>query len=212
MLAVLTGDLVQSTKLEATAYQAIIDAMEAYFQTLHQHHGVDYEIYRGDGFQLVFTQPEAAITVMIQTKLFLNSQVKGYITDCTQCLAYGSGHYSTGKPGRSTGTVFVQSGRGLEKSKPGELRIISHAASLQSATDVICQQMSYIINKLSAKQAELLYHYIKEGFPAHKVLAKWAHTSRQNISERLKAAGGDLLQPFINYTNAQLNQKDKQQL
>ena len=157
------------------------------------------------------TKAELAVTVLLQTKLFLNSQINGHAIDCTQCLAYGSGNYNVGKPGRSSGGVFVTSGRGLEKTRPGEVRIMSHLPLLQPATDLICQQMSYVLNKLSVKQAGLLYHYIKEGFPAHKALAIWADTSRQNISERLKAAGGDLLQPFINYTNAQLNQKDETQ-
>lgn len=211
MLAVLTGDLVHSTKLDAKTYSLVVTVLEEYFEALHQQHGVDYEIFRGDGFQLVFTKAELAVTVLLQTKLFLNSQINGHAIDCTQCLAYGSGNYNVGKPGRSSGGVFVTSGRGLEKTRPGEVRIMSHLPLLQPATDLICQQMSYVLNKLSVKQAGLLYHYIKEGFPAHKVLAIWADTSRQNISERLKAAGGDLLQPFINYTNAQLNQKDETQ-
>ena len=148
---------------------------------------------------------------MFEIKLFLNSQLDSQAVNCTQSLAYGDGEYVPGKPGISTGPVFTQSGRGLEKLKSGDFSVLCGENNIQLSVALMCQQLSYILNRLSKKQAALLYTYVSMDFPLHQHIAELEDTSRQNISERLKAAGADLLPPFIEFINTQNTIRDDSQ-
>ena len=199
MAAVLTGDLVKSTALTSSDYQHTMSALTRQCEAIKARTGCLFEIFRGDGFQFVFEKPVDAVTAMLELKLYLNSQIDGLQVNCTQALATGSDAVIKATPGTSSGKVFVESGRALDEARSGEIVVRTPLAEQQIATGIICTQLSYILNRLSKKQADLLYHYIHLGFPLHHVLAEQQQTSRQNISERLKAAGGDLLEPFIDY-------------
>ncbi len=207
MIAVLTGDLVDSTRLTSAQYKQAISGLNTVLENIKGRTQCHYELFRGDGFQVVFPEPEEAVQAMFTLRLFLNSQIEDVAINCTQALAYGTGELSKSSPGTSTGEAFIQSGRALDNARGGEFRVIQATVtnaktSQQPAIDIMCSQLSYVLNRLSKKQADLLYQYISQDFPKHQVLADNNHTSRQNISERLKAAGGDLLVPFINYINA----------
>ncbi|MEG3768187.1 hypothetical protein [Alteromonas sp. 14N.309.X.WAT.G.H12] len=201
MLAVLTGDLVNSTKLSAEDYKYTISAFSDYLSTISGKTPCDFALYRGDGYQIVFTDPQYAVAHLLQIKLFLNSQLNDLQVDCTQSLAYGDGTYVKNKPGISSGDVFIRSGRRLEEAKSGEFTLSMPNEQRQQGVEIMCQQLSYIINRLSKRQRRLLYQYLSLDFPLHQVLADSEGTTRQNISERLRAAGADLLKPFICYIN-----------
>lgn len=206
MLAVLTGDLVDSTRLTTEHYEQTISGLRELFKQISSQTGCEYELYRGDGFQLVFAEPRKAIAQLFTIRLYLNSQLNSIAVNCTLSLAYGEGALNGSGPGTSTGEVFIQSGRGLDNCRGGEFTVIVSQQDKQPAISIMCAQLSYVLNRLSKKQADLLYQYLTLGFPVHQVLADNNSTSRQNISERLKAAGGDLLAPFIDYINAQQDQ------
>lgn len=207
MIAVLTGDLVESTRLSSTHYAQTINALTTVLNHLQEQTGCTYELFRGDGFQVVFPDPKHAIHALFTIRLYLNSQISEVAVNCTQALAYGEGTLSESSPGTSNGEAFVLSGRTLDNTRGGEFRVIlapgqSGTKGQQTALDIMCSQLSYVLNRLSKKQADLLYQYLSQNFPTHQVLADNNNTSRQNISERLKSAGGDLLAPFIDYINA----------
>ncbi|MBU2976908.1 hypothetical protein [Alteromonas sp. C1M14] len=205
MLAVITGDLVNSTKLSTEQYQYTISTLTGYLETIGTTTLCDFALYRGDGYQIVFTDPTYAAAHLLQLKLFLNSQLDGLQVDCTQSLAYGEGTHTKGNPGISSGDVFIRSGRRLEDVKSGEFTFSMPNDDSQEGVDIMCHQLSYIINRLSKKQCKLVYQYLVLDFPLHQVLADNEGTTRQNISERLRAAGADLLKPFIHYINQRIN-------
>lgn len=207
MIAVLTGDLVDSTRLSSAHYEQAISGLRTVLEQIESRTHCHYELFRGDGFQVVFPDSEKAIQAMLTLRLYLNSQIEDVAINCTQALAYGTGELIKSSPGTSTGEAFIQSGRALDEARGGEFRVIQAAVtsgqtSQQPAIDIMCSQLSYVLNRLSKKQSDLLYQYISQDFPKHQVLADKNNTSRQNISERLKSAGGDLLAPFIHYINA----------
>ncbi|WP_018981742.1 nucleotidyl cyclase domain-containing protein [Salinimonas chungwhensis] len=206
MIAVLNADLVGSTRLTPEDYTQTIADIEDYLQGLKHQHNVIYSLYRGDEFQVAFEHPEAAVTTLLKLKLWLASANLSHPLQSTISLAYGPGELTGEDPGKANGETFILAGRTLDKMRPGQLAInLLHKET--PALTVICQQLSYILNRLNTSQTTLLYDYVYEDFPTHQNLADKLATSRQNISERLSAAGADLLPGFIDYMNNLIQQQ-----
>ncbi|MBM7071910.1 hypothetical protein JQC92_07650 [Shewanella sp. 202IG2-18] len=195
MIAVLTADLVNSTKLEPENLVKVTTWLQDYFvqnlmatQTLSA-------IYRGDEFQLIFKKPQQALyeTLLLKLKLKL---AFSWNQDCTMSLAYGHADIITDGPQTSQGPVFVSSGRNLSKTKKGDL-FISFPFKSSDTYLLLIKLINHQLEKLTRSQVELLTIYLENRFPEHKELAQITDTSRQNISNRLSAIGADLIKEFI---------------
>ena len=192
MIAVLTADLVDSTKLNTSELVQVTDWLENYFDRhLSNAHS---SIYRGDEFQVIFNEYQSATYQTILLKLKLQNQFQ-WKQLCTMSLAFGEATLLADTPQTSQGPVFVTSGRGLEKTKRGEITL--HDAQLTTRADtLLLKYVNHQMNKLTTTQIELLITYFENHFPEHKELALLTDTTRQNISSRLSAMGADLLRDF----------------
>ena len=201
MIAVITGDLVDSTQLSAADYQCTVKALKGYLATLVESYDVVYSVYRGDGFQLASPHAAQLATLLLRIKLWLASGKQAPPVDCALAGVCGSGEIYGDDPGENTGPALISSGRSLDALRGPQISIEIENSPHNEALAVLCAQQSYILNRLSESQCELLYRYIEHGFPTHQQLASQLGTSRQNISERLRAAGAEPLCRFIDFVN-----------
>lgn len=205
MIGVLTGDLVNSTKMSAAAYSSVIDELERLIQAAHADYNANGEIYRGDGFQIQFPNPLNAITTTILIKLALHlSDASTKPVQCTLSLAYGEHDIYDKKPNTSSGPVFITSGRGLNKTPRGELSV--HLQQTNQHINLLTQFLNHLLNRLTKTQAQLLYLYIEHNFAEHQVLADLTGTTRQNISNRLGNIGAYLVKDYIKMINQHLSE------
>ncbi len=209
MIAVLTGDIVHSTKMTDTLYQATLDSLRDSFERMQLSSPHAAEIYRGDGFQVQFTNPSDALKHTLLLKLSLHSctlSSKPILT--TLSLAFGEYTKLDVKPNTSSGSVFVSSGRGLEDTARGDLSIhLAESSLLQTSPsesvrikdniELLTHFLNHILNRLTQTQARLLYQYIEHDCPEHHVLAELTGTTRQNISNRLSNIGAHLIKEYM---------------
>lgn len=199
MIAVMNVDLVGSSQLTAANYQSTLAALEHYLEEMRQQYNFIYSVYRGDEFQIATRHPDTAGKLLLEIKLWLASEQAGLPLQCTISLALGPGTVTGTDPGKANGDTYILAGRTLDSLRSGQL-MINVTDKKIGALPVICHQLSYILNRLNTSQVSLLYDYVKNDFPTHQYLAEKLSTSRQNISERLRAAGAELLPEFIAYT------------
>ena len=192
MIAVLTADLVHSTKLTTQEVVEVTEWLENYFRTHLEN--TSASIYRGDEFQIIFKDPKDALYQVLLLKLKLQSEFE-WNQACTMSIAYGNADLLTETPHTSQGPVFVASGRNLEKTKRGEISIVSPQLKTDTS-QLLLKYVNHQLSKLTDSQLELLLTYFEKRFPEHKELAAITGTSRQNISNRLSAMGADLLRDF----------------
>lgn len=209
MIAVLTGDIVHSTKMTDTLYQATLDSLRDSFERMQLGSPDAAQIYRGDGFQVQFTKPRDALKHTLLLKLSLHScalSSKPILT--TLSLAFGDYSKLDEKPNTSSGPVFVSSGTGLEHTARGDLSIhLAETAILQTPSsetvrvkdniELLTHFLNHIVNRLTQTQARLLYQYIEHDCPEHHVLAELTGTTRQNISNRLSNIGAHLIKKYM---------------
>lgn len=206
MIAVLTGDIVNSTKLPKTTYQKVIASLKTQIASIEQHYQASGDIYRGDEFQIQFCHPIDALKQTILIKLMLQStDLYQQPIQCTLSLAFGLYETLEEKPNTSSGPVFIASGRGLEKAQRGEfvLRFLGKDNEL----DLLTQYFSQLLNRLTKTQSKLLYQFILNDFTEHKEIAKLTGTSRQNISKRLNSIGATLVKGYFDAINNRIQNK-----
>ncbi|QTH64513.1 hypothetical protein J1N51_03285 [Psychrosphaera ytuae] len=205
MIAVLTGDIVRSTKMSERQYQDLIQLLREHISTLSNSYQARGQVYRGDEFQIHFPDPDFAIKQTILLKLLLiTSPVISTPIHCTLSLAFGQHSVMDASPGTSTGPVYVDSGRKLDTSQREALVVTFSDCQNDPSLTLLTSCISHQLNKLTQSQAELLHMYIDSDFVEHQKLADKLGTSRQNISNRLSSMGAHLIRDYIQLINQKL--------
>lgn len=205
MIAVLTGDLVNSTKMSNDTYKNVIKSLQNLIVDTNKQFKATGEIYRGDAFQIQYPTPIHALksTLLIKLALHLSSFSTKPI-QCTLSLAYGHYEVYSDKPNTSSGPVFIQSGRELEKTQRGELSV--NFEKDESEMKLLTQFLNHLLNRLTKTQAQLLYTYVENDFAEHRKLAELTGTTRQNISNRLGNIGASLVKNYMKVINTKINE------
>jgi SatD family (SatD) len=115
MIAIITGDIVNSRKLTSKLW------MNG-FKTLLTTFGkspTDWEIYRGDEFQLEVKNPEEALQIALQIKAYF----KTLKLDVRMSIGLGEKTYKAKKITESNGTAFSRSGEVFENLKKQKINL-----------------------------------------------------------------------------------------
>lgn len=193
MIGVITGDLVGSSSLTKTEFKQVLALLEQRMQGFKQGITAEWEFYRGDSFQLVLRQPQHAgrAAVLLACDLIAAGH--------QATISIGVGTYRTleERPSLSQGQAFELSGRGLDESARGELTFQSSLQHLNDTLELNTRFVSFLLNGLTRKQAQVLGLYIDMNCTEHQALADKLGTSRQNVSSHLKRSGAGLIAAYI---------------
>ncbi|MBA6392212.1 hypothetical protein H4J38_15690 [Colwellia sp. BRX10-3] len=207
MIAVLTGDIVNSTKMTNETYSEVIKSIKGFLREVNEKYQATGEVYRGDEFQIQYPNAVYALKSTLLIKLALHlSKFSAKPIQCTLSLAYGAYEIYDKKPNTSSGPVFIESGRGLEKAQRGELLVSFEQQANNSDMKLLNQFLNHLLNRLTKTQAELLYQYIESDFAEHKKIADLTGTTRQNISNRLGNIGAFLVRDYMAMINKTVSQ------
>jgi hypothetical protein len=207
MIAVLTGDLVHSTKMTNETYSTVIKNLKTLLNEANEKYDAIGEIYRGDEFQIQYPNPVHALKSTLLLKLALHlSSFSPKPIQCTLSLAFGDHNIYDDTPNTSSGAAFITSGRGLDKTQRGELSIQFSHQTPACELSLLTQFLNHLLNRLTKTQAELLYQYIESNFAEHKKLAEITGTTRQNISNRLANIGAFLVRDYMEVINKKVLQ------
>ena len=116
MIVILTADIINSRKLSSKKW---IDDLKALLLIFGKSPN-DWEIYRGDEFQMEIKNPEDALFIAFQIKAFF----KSINLDVRMSLGFGDKTYKTRKITESNGTAFVRSGETFETLKKQKLNLV----------------------------------------------------------------------------------------
>lgn len=113
--AVLTGDIVKSRDIAPRA--KLITTLKEALDTVKKKHQAEYDLYRGDSFQVVVPSVPAAVMVaiIIRSKLITQSPKKSEMWDARISIGIGEISYKGEKITDSDGPAFLLSGNGMEE-------------------------------------------------------------------------------------------------
>ncbi len=198
MYAVLTGDVIASreknTQLWMTALRKILGTMGSA--------PYDWEIFRGDSFQLV-TDPHYALQKSLMIKAALKSMAGA---DVRIAIGIGTIDYRSQKVPESNGQAFVLSGTCFDELKKQTLAIQTPWQELNELMQMVLPLAMLTVDKWSEKTAEvLLIRWWHPDWSQQQVAEFLQKKAQGNISEALKRGGFDELQLLLNYYQQQIN-------
>ncbi|MDC6384903.1 transcriptional regulator [Flagellimonas taeanensis] len=198
MVAVLTGDIKNSTEHKTAKWLPILkQALDRYGDEPS-----DWEIYRGDSFQLQ-TEPEKALEASLYIKACLK-QVRQM--DVRIAVGLGKKTYDAKKITESNGEAFVNSGKCFENLKKQNLAIKTSNASFDGHINLLLELALLTMDNWTPAISKTVKSAIENPEMNQRELASLLGKSQGNISEELKKAGFDEVRKMIDFYKTQLAQ------
>jgi hypothetical protein len=189
LYAVITGDIINFTKLEPVKRQKLIKDSEQLLKDWITK-SADAEIYRGDSYQILFEDISLALTRSIQLFCWfkLRSDVKNKVFIGTRIsIGIGQVAYRGKNVLSSDGEAFHLSGRNFDQMKTNELLVISTADVEKNKTiTMLLLFINKIIKEWTLAQAEVIL-LLGEG-KTQQEIADELSLSQPSVNSRIKLA------------------------
>lgn len=183
--AVLTGDIVNSTKLVPVAERKLLRGLQQVMQSYQ------FEFYRGDSFQVYLKDPAKSLWLALVCRTTaISSTPKGSLQPADIRMSIGLG--PVGKTVRSLssakGEAFLLSGRSFDalEQTGKRLTIISNNHLVNLGLEVIADYLNAIYKDMTAKQAEVILKLLQSN--TQRQIATRLKKSKSTIHQRATAA------------------------
>jgi len=192
--AVITADIVNSTKLSKAEYKKLIKSLTAILQN-HQH-----EFFRGDSFQVLTKSPNEALKILLQTRAVAMklSESTTPIADIRGSIGIGHVKFPVKNFQTASGDVFILSGRAFDKMEKDQRLIIvcnEKNEAVNSGLKVISQFIDYLFQRLTFKQAVVLYELLLDRTQVDA--AKKLKKSQPTVHKHSQAAGWNEIEKLL---------------
>lgn len=186
-VAILTGDIVDSTKLSPPNRGELANILK---DTLGMITRPDkHEIYRGDSFQAQVDNAALALRKSVQIRCRLRQafvQEKKPVIDARISVGIGSVTHQAGKVSESDGEAYRLSGRMLDTMKASRLQMKTGDEEFNKWVAPICLLLDVIINSWSAQQSEVVYALLNGA--KQQEIAKAIGITQAAVNKRLRTA------------------------
>jgi len=199
MIAIITGDIINSEAHRASQW---IPVLKQYFSQLGDD-PKEWEIYRGDEFQLKVS-PKQALISAIQIKAMIKS-VKNL--DVRLGIGLGDETFSGAGVSESNGTAYQRSGRVFEGLKERKLNLAfaSGNAAYDNTFNLMLKLALDFMDDWSTVSAEIITLALQQPKTSQKEMAKQLNIQQSAVSQRQKRARLELVQDLLEFYSHTLN-------
>ena len=193
MISIITGDIVNSRKLSSKNW---IDGFKNLLNTFGKN-PTEWEIYRGDEFQLEVKNPEDALNIALQIKAYF----KTIGLDARMSIGIGDKTYKAEKISESNGTAFTRSGEVFEtlKKQKNNLAINSGNAELDTEINLMIRLSLTFMNNWLVQSAEFVQIAMANPTLSQEEIGLKLGINQAAVSRRRKRAQFDLMMEMENY-------------
>lgn len=201
MDAIITGDIVNSSKEDPSIWLAALKEVLNQFGSSPK----DWEIYRGDSFQLRIDSMEA-----LKAAVLIKASIKKIKTlDVRMSIGLGSiSHHST-RLTESNGDAFVRSGEHFEDLKRNRLNLIiaSEWADFNRDVNLFIKLALLTMDHWTENAAEVVKVTLENPNTGQSELGKIIGIKQNAVSSRLKRAAFDEISEMIEVYRLKLQEK-----
>lgn len=193
MIVILTADIINSRKLSSKKW---IDDLKALLLIFGKSPN-DWEIYRGDEFQMEIKNPEDALFIAFQIKAFF----KSINLDVRMSLGFGNKTYKTRKITESNGTAFVRSGDTFETLKKQKLNLVLNTGNAifdEELNLMLKLSLSFMDNWLQ-QSAEFVLIAIQNPTLSQEEIGVKLGINQAAVSRRQKRSNFELMMQVEHY-------------
>jgi hypothetical protein len=185
-LAVLTGDLIASQRLEPGRLDAALAALANAAADISRWAGcagARFGRFRGDGWQLALPRPALALRAALSLRAALRAEGKALATRIA--IATGPGSPPGPDINAETGPVYVASGRALDALRPPATMILAERGALGAAMRLA----DHVSAGWTQAQARAIRLALPPGSRTQAAIAAELGISRQAARQALVGAG-----------------------
>lgn len=199
MIAVITGDIVNSEEHKASEWIPVLKKFLGQIGNSPK----DWEIYRGDEFQLKVPKEKALITAL-QIKARIKSSKN---LDVRMGIGLGDESFTGAGVSESNGTAYQRSGRVLESLKERKLtlKIATGKPEYDRTLNLMLKLALDFMDAWSTVSAEIVAIAIQHPNASQKEIARQLNIQQSAVSQRQKRARLDLVNDLLDYYTQSLN-------
>ena len=189
-IAVLTGDLINSTALGSERIAAAMTVLQAAAQVVEgwTDAPLHFTRHRGDGWQVVLFKPKYAI----RSALYFRACLKAHDAGLDSAIGMAEGIIETDVGpdlNIETADPFVRSGRALELARRSAPHMNHSRVGAIAATVILCDR---VCREWTKAQAAAMCHAMHpDGMPDYTEIGETLGKSRQAVTKALAAAWHD---------------------
>lgn len=192
MQAVLTGDIVNSTKLTSVKEKALVKLLE---QVLKPY---KYEFYRGDSFQALIKEAGDSLRIALLCRTAAISITENNKTDVKISIGIGDVDDRIKTLGSAKGEAFIISGRAFDELEKTSSRLVISTANTMAnlSLQVVADYVNSIYSKMTPKQARVIFELLKGGLQQDVV--KRLKKSKSTISQHANSGRWAEIEKILN--------------
>ena len=218
MIAVITADLIDSTKYDKKTLAFILEELQKEFKVLEQDYPrqVHFDMFRGDSFQGVLKSSEHALRIALRlkatvTKAQLDPMISKAVIpvgDVRIAIGVGTGDFPEAQTHTANGEAYQRSGRLFDgmKSLGRKTQFICGEGSVNDEFDTTFAFLDNVTDRWSVASSEVIYYLLK-GFKEQEI-ADTLERSQAAINLRKKAASWQEIQGLLKRFESVINTLD----
>ena len=193
MIGIITGDIVNSRKLSSEIW---MDGLKQLLNIFGKN-PIEWEIYRGDEFQLEIKNPEDTLLIALRIKAYF----KTLKLDARMSIGFGDKTYEANKISESNGTAFSRSGEVFEtlKKQKINLAINSSDEAFNAEINLMLRLSLTFTDNWLVQSAELVLISIENPSLSQEEIGVKLGINQAAVSKRQKRAQFDLVMEMEHY-------------
>nr|WP_294926746.1 hypothetical protein [uncultured Flavobacterium sp.] len=200
MTSVITGDIIDSRKQKSKDWvEDLKKILSTFGETPSQ-----WEVYRGDEFQIEIQNPEEALL----TAILIKAHLRAIKLDARMSIGFGDKTHNAGKISESYGSAFINSGELFETLKKQKVTLAMRTgdAITDEKMNLMIQLALTFMDKWLAQSAEFVAVAIKNPTLSQEELGQKLGINQAAVSRRQKRAEFDLVMHLDRYFRIQIKQ------
>ncbi len=200
MTSVITGDIIDSRKNES---QHWVEDLKKILSPIGKT-PAQWEVYRGDEFQIEIENPEDAFLTAVLIKAHLRS-IK---SDARMSIGFGNKTHSAAKISESNGTAFINSGELFETLKKQKVTLAMRTVdtAFDEKMNLMIQLALTFMDSWLVQSAEFVAKAIENPTLSQEELGQILGINQAAVSRRQKRAQFDLVMNLDRYFKTQIKQ------
>ncbi len=197
--AIITGDIVDSTKLSTADRNIMLTAIQTIPQLLSPIQNVSIDIFRGDSFQIGIPEVQESLRATLAIRAYLRSfkmESTNTLLDARTALGIGTLDFESNTLSTSDGEAFRLSGRLLDKMDKSRLEIMTPWKEVNEELKLTTSFADNIISSWTQSQSTIILLSLLSN-KSHIELAQELCITRQMVDKSLKASKEELMLAYI---------------
>lgn len=198
-VAVITGDIVNSTQLSMVDRGVMLATLDTIPEIVEPIDRIKMEIFRGDSFQILIPCVKESLKIALIIRAYFKScdMINNKcVFDARMSLGIGTLDYETESLATSDGEAFRLSGRLLDDIKNRRLEIVTPWSDVNDELNLSTAFADDIISSWTKSQSKIILSSLVSD-KSHSEIATELGISRQMVDKSLKASKEDLIRLYI---------------